>query len=353
MIKEMIIHKFIKNNIDLVREMANCQHESPYHLEGDVWTHTLMVLASLPEDACVELIWAALLHDTGKPIAKTKQPDGRYTFKNHEGFSTQIAVDVLTEEPSLTEKQKTTIVSLVNHHTLIHDMSVKKFTSRAKADYHYMGLLLDLNKADQEGRISSVEQTVANTNEQLRTVLNSLPPTEPKALGVTLKDFKDEAKVTEYLIGLPGSGKTRVANHHPWMTSLSYDRVVIEVATAMGLGYRSMWGGPLAKQRYQSFIDMHGEAGADHDLIVDQTNLTRKGRNKLKARLTTKKRPLVAYHMFLETTDICKGRIKWRESMRGADSKKISDATFNKMVSRIAVPFKDECHMIQMLWGVK
>ncbi len=56
-----------------------------YHGEGDVWSRTLKVLQILAEEKgprSLTLMWAALLHDTGKPEA-AKKSDGK-NFNGHE-----------------------------------------------------------------------------------------------------------------------------------------------------------------------------------------------------------------------------------------------------------------------------
>src|SRR5690606_11976175 len=68
---------------DHVAAMADCAQDPRHHPEGDVWTHTRMVVEelleldafrSLPEEERFALFWAALLHDIGKPV--TMRMDG-------------------------------------------------------------------------------------------------------------------------------------------------------------------------------------------------------------------------------------------------------------------------------------
>jgi poly(A) polymerase len=51
-----------------VAAMKGVAQPPEFHPEGDVWTHTLLLLENL-RDASPALAWGALLHDVGKPPA--------------------------------------------------------------------------------------------------------------------------------------------------------------------------------------------------------------------------------------------------------------------------------------------
>jgi tRNA nucleotidyltransferase (CCA-adding enzyme) len=70
--------------------LADCPQDAEWHPEGDVWTHTLMVVdqaaarqqeLTRPERVCLML--GALLHDVGKPLT-TAFIDGRLRSPGHE-----------------------------------------------------------------------------------------------------------------------------------------------------------------------------------------------------------------------------------------------------------------------------
>lgn len=72
--------------------MQNVPQEPEWHPEGDVFTHTLLVVdeaarlcrqQALPEDEALRVLFGALCHDLGKP-ATTTHEDGRIKSKNHE-----------------------------------------------------------------------------------------------------------------------------------------------------------------------------------------------------------------------------------------------------------------------------
>src|ERR1017187_10214753 len=50
-----------------IARMKGVEQPPQFHPEGDVWTHTLGLLAQLEAGCPLALAWAALLHDVGKP----------------------------------------------------------------------------------------------------------------------------------------------------------------------------------------------------------------------------------------------------------------------------------------------
>lgn len=73
-------------------ELAATPQDAQFHAEGDVWTHTQMVLDALVEqdswkaldEVGREITYAAcLLHDVGKPATTRHEPDGRISSRGH------------------------------------------------------------------------------------------------------------------------------------------------------------------------------------------------------------------------------------------------------------------------------
>lgn len=95
-------------------ETIGCEQPPQYHPEGDVWTHTVMMLNELDRPSPV-LALAVLLHDIGKPRTRTVDPDGRIRFMGHAQVGAAIADEWLsaTRFPNALRK---TVVGLVNRH---------------------------------------------------------------------------------------------------------------------------------------------------------------------------------------------------------------------------------------------
>ena len=73
-----------------MRPLVGCEQEPEWHPEGDVWTHTLMVIdeareanSDLPRPQLITVMLGAVCHDLGKP-ATTAFVDGRIRSLDHE-----------------------------------------------------------------------------------------------------------------------------------------------------------------------------------------------------------------------------------------------------------------------------
>jgi putative nucleotidyltransferase with HDIG domain len=65
-----------------IAKMKGVAQPPQFHPEGDVWTHTLMLLEQLEAACPMTLAWGALLHDVGKPPTFRVAPD-RIRFDGH------------------------------------------------------------------------------------------------------------------------------------------------------------------------------------------------------------------------------------------------------------------------------
>src|SRR5690606_704929 len=72
-----------------VAAMKGVEQGAEHHPEGDVFTHTVMAVG-LVEPRTVVNVWAALLHDVGKPRTQELR-DGRITFYGHDALGAEMA----------------------------------------------------------------------------------------------------------------------------------------------------------------------------------------------------------------------------------------------------------------------
>lgn len=85
----------------MINDLKKIEQNRKYHPEGDVFTHTLMVVdeaasrRNKSKDPRV-FMWAAFLHDIGK-APTTRVTEGRVTSYNHEKFGSRMAYEFLKE----------------------------------------------------------------------------------------------------------------------------------------------------------------------------------------------------------------------------------------------------------------
>jgi len=139
--------------------------QSPtHHPEGAVWNHTCLVLdqaAQVREQSGYSsaFMWAALLHDIGKP-ATTRKRRGRITSYDHDKVGMDLAVEFLT---ALTDDQALIqrVGKLVRYHMqplfVVKDMPFAELDAmKREIDVREIGLL---GYCDRMGRTNSVAQT--------------------------------------------------------------------------------------------------------------------------------------------------------------------------------------------------
>jgi poly(A) polymerase len=79
-----------------VLPLIGCDQPPEWHPEGDVYTHTCIMLEMLAPDAPLELSLATLLHDIAKPPTRSIDPDGRIRFNGHDSLGAKMATEILT-----------------------------------------------------------------------------------------------------------------------------------------------------------------------------------------------------------------------------------------------------------------
>jgi poly(A) polymerase len=77
-----------------VAGMRGVAQSPDFHPEGDVFVHTMLLLAQLPADAAETLALGALLHDVAKARCAAVQPDGRITFYGHTAIGADMAIAI-------------------------------------------------------------------------------------------------------------------------------------------------------------------------------------------------------------------------------------------------------------------
>lgn len=128
-----------------VADMKGVEQPKIFHPEGDVFTHTVLML-DLMENPSVELAMGALLHDVGKP--ETFEVKDRIRFNEHTDVGVKIASDIC-KRLRFTSKEIEHILNLIKNHLKFKDVTkmkkstLKRFLSMEKFEEH-----LELHRLD-------------------------------------------------------------------------------------------------------------------------------------------------------------------------------------------------------------
>lgn len=111
-----------------ILDTIGCEQPPEYHPEGDVWTHTVMMLNELKHPS-PQLALAVLLHDIGKPATRTEE-NGRIRFQGHAQAGADIS-ETWLRKMKFSNALRQTVVGLVGRHMdLISVPQMRKATLR-------------------------------------------------------------------------------------------------------------------------------------------------------------------------------------------------------------------------------
>lgn len=114
-----------------------------YHPEGDVWTHTMLMLEGLAAGSTATLAWGTLLHDVGKPATfrSALETGDRIRFDGHVDAGVRISESVC-RRLRFSNEDTEQILSLVSNHMKFKDAqqmrtaTLKRFVRLPRFDEH-------------------------------------------------------------------------------------------------------------------------------------------------------------------------------------------------------------------------
>ena len=133
-----------------VGRMKGVAQPPQFHPEGDVWTHTLLMLGQLDAGCSPTLAWGVLLHDVGKPPTYTPPsgPGDRIRFDHHVEIGTVMAA-AICRELHFSNEDMEQIQALVANHLRFKDVeqmrvaTLKRFVRLPRFEEH-----LELHRLD-------------------------------------------------------------------------------------------------------------------------------------------------------------------------------------------------------------
>lgn len=316
----------------LVKAMKECSHHydsenlNPYHLEDDVWSHTMMVVDNVNiyfKRWGYLVAVAALLHDTGKVNTREENHQKkRVSFFGHEPVSAFTSLTIC-RELGLSKEETIKVFKLISLHTEGFKLSAEEFTNRL-VNFNEAHLLLDLIEADGDGRYTEVDSEF--DADLIRRQL-MCKVSEPKEKTLTM------------MVGLPASGKSTLTHA---LTCNRFDTFVVSrdnilMSNSQGDTYDEKWKNADQKE-IDRLLQLSIKQSKDHgydNVYVDMTNLSRKSRRKVLNQYSSKtytKKAIVKL-TYMETLI---------ERLHSREGKTIPPHVLDNMIKSFYLPLYDE-----------
>jgi putative nucleotidyltransferase with HDIG domain len=126
-----------------VAAMKGIAQPPQYHPEGDVWTHSLMMIEGLPAGCSPTLAWGVLLHDVGKPptFRPVQETGDRIRFDGHVDVGVRMA-EKICRRFRFSNEETEQILALIANHMRFKDVermkpaTLKRFVRLPRFDEH-------------------------------------------------------------------------------------------------------------------------------------------------------------------------------------------------------------------------
>jgi len=139
--------KLLHQVLPEIEAMKGVEQPPEFHPEGDVFTHTLLLLENLPQPCPPTLAWGGLLHDVGKPPTFRRATD-RIRFDSHVDVGVKMA-EAICRRLRFSNDDTAQILALVDNHMRFGDVekmkasTFKRFVRLPRFDEH-----LELHRLD-------------------------------------------------------------------------------------------------------------------------------------------------------------------------------------------------------------
>ena len=147
-----------------VAAMQGVEQPAAYHPEGDVWTHTCLMLDAIPAPRDATLAYATLLHDVGKPPTLQIEPDATGAnvprFPNHAKAGGQMAREILMRLRRPAELTDDVAAAVERHMTFTDVTNMRPATLRRFMGARTFPMELMLHRLDvtqSHGKLGSLQ----------------------------------------------------------------------------------------------------------------------------------------------------------------------------------------------------
>ena len=362
-----VVKAFREKYIDLENAMRNTCHTyqrdnvyniNPFHLENDVWSHTMMVLncaAELIKEYSEKyfegreynnyinkraIIIAALLHDIGKVYTyEEKEEKQKVYFINHANVSMFYAIDIIDyfiEKELITKYDKKEILFLINKHYDLYEMDecdiINKFW---KFGFDYFLDLFILVLADNSGRIALDNKRLENLDNISFAEIGS---TMWRLIQTQYNGRKPEIT---FMVGIPYSGKTTLLKKYT-DNIISRDDIVMELSPNMT--YSEAFANVDHKKVDEILMTRFNRAVEKRqNIFIDMCNTSKKSRNKF---LCGNTHVLKEYWRIANVLLI--GESELHKRMRQRQDKAIPQNVIDNFIKKMSIPYFDEFNEINI-----
>lgn len=126
-LKLLVDSSLINHIIPEVRDLIGCEQPPQFHPEGDVFTHTSIMLDMLEPNPSLTLVLSVLLHDIGKPATYTYDPEeDRIRFNGHDGLGAEMSEQILKRLKYSNDTIEAVIPMVANHMNFMNVTVMKK-----------------------------------------------------------------------------------------------------------------------------------------------------------------------------------------------------------------------------------
>lgn len=278
--------------------LDTCPQDPIHHAEGDVGTHTRMVVEALvadpgwqglPNPDRANLFWAAVLHDVGKPAVTKHEDDGRISSRGHSRIGASIARELLWYASSPFAWREA-LCGIIAHHQLPFwlidrpdpERLAIETSWRCRPDHlciHAKADALSRTCKDQQAILESVslaaltfqeadccDHPFAFANDESRVAFFELEDRDPHYAA-----HEAFPCIVTVMSGLPGAGKdTWISKHRPEHPVVSLDLIRDEfcVSPTENQGQVVQTAHERAREHLR----------AERDFVWNATNVTRQNR---------------------------------------------------------------------------
>lgn len=154
MVIRLMVETGLMEYIPEIQKMIGCNQNKKWHMEGDCFEHTMLVLDNLSVKNKITC-WAALLHDIGKPLTTFTKENNYICSYNHENVGCDIANNIL-KRLDFPNDDIQKICGIVKNHMRCFDLI--KMNERKKKLFANLDYLEDLCIIHNSDMVSSFRE---------------------------------------------------------------------------------------------------------------------------------------------------------------------------------------------------